>query len=110
MKWLTIEVRNNFDILLNEIKKLDTNFIKLNNVLYNIEDPTIRIEYDYLGNKLEKPFFISTKNDKIKEKFDKELNLNVFEIFDAANDIKIYYNRFSMHYVGYRQKSSSFKN
>ena len=105
-----IDFKNNLNLLLKELEKLDNNTIKVGGTYYNIYESKLNLSYDYLGNKLQKAFYIETKNKKINTKFDKELNIDIYEIFDASNDIKLIYNKFTLHYLGYRQKSNKFTN
>lgn len=105
-----IEFKDNLNILLKEFEKLDNNTIKVGGVYYNIYDSKLNLSHDYLGNRLQKNFYIDTKNKKITNKFDKELNISIYEIFDASNDIKLIFNKYTLHYLGYRQKTNKFIN
>jgi hypothetical protein len=109
-KYKNITIENNFDLLLKEIEKLNNDTIKIGGTLYNIQFSKLKLNYDYLGNKLQNNFYIQVNNSKIKSKFDKELNVDIYEIFDASNDIKLIYNKYSLHYLGYRQKLTKFTN
>jgi hypothetical protein len=103
-----LEFKNNLSLLLKEFEKLDNNIIKVGGTTFNIYESKLNLSYDYLGNKLQKIFYIEIKNEKISIKFDKELNLDIYEIFDASNDIKLIFNKYTLHYLGYRQKSNKF--
>ena len=105
-----LEFRNNLSLLLKEFEKLDNNTIKVGGTYYNIYESKLNLSHDYLGNRLQKNFYIDEKNKKINSKFDKELNTNIYEIFDASNDIKLIFNKFTLHYLGYKQKTNKFIN
>ena len=107
---LSIKFESSLDDLLKEILKIDNKTIKINEVDYNIYEPILNLNSDYLGNPVDKNFNIEIKNNKITVKFDKELNIDVYEIYDASNDIKLIFNKYSLHYLGYKIKSNKFTN
>ena len=105
-----LKFENNLENLLKEICMIDNTNIKINETIYNIYESKLNLSNDYLGNPIDKNFYIEIKNDKISVRFDKEFNIEIYEIFDELNDLKLIYNRYSLHYLGYKLKSNKFTN
>ena len=99
--------RNNLDKLLNEIRLVTGNSIKLNTNIYHISISKFEINYDYLGNRLSKSFELLVNDNKISIN-DNNKDNKIYEIYDASNDIKLIFNFYTLHYLGYMQSSNKF--
>ena len=100
---------NNLDKLINEIKKItegNSNEVKINNIMYNLHNSKFKINYDYLGNRLPKSFYLNTNDNKIRIK--SENNSKIYEIYDASNDVKLIFSFNTLHYLGYKQSAMKF--
>ena len=108
-KFLNLKFDNKLDNLLKEIRNIDNEII-LDGIVYNVYDSKLNINYDYLGNPINKKFYLKIKDNKVSIFFDKDLNLNIYEIIDESNDIRLIFDKFNLHYLGYKIKSGKFKN
>jgi len=99
---------DNINNILNIIQKIIGNNIKLHHIEYNLIQTKIKLKYDYLANPLNKEFSIQLDDNKLNIKNDKELDSKIYEIFDASNDIKLIFNYYTLHYLGYKQSSRKF--
>lgn len=106
-QFLKLKFENNLIKLLREISMVDNDII-LNGIIYNVYDAKLNINYDFLGNKIDKRFYLNLKDSKVSIFFDKDLNLNIYEIVDELNDVKLIFDKFNLQYLGYKMKSNKF--
>ena len=107
--FLKLKFDNKLDSLLKDISNIDSEII-INGILYDVYDSKININYDYLGNPINKKFYLKIKDNKVSVYFDKDLNINIYEIIDESNDVKLIFDKFNLHYLGYKIKSNKFTN
>lgn len=84
--------------------------IKINSIIYHLEDSQYLIDHDYLGNDLSKNIYLYENDKKIKVKFNEEMKLKIYEINDKSNDVILYYNYHTMHLIGYKDSTRGFVN
>ena len=116
-------IKKNASNVKNKIQKIDYiqkiidlinknigNTIKIRSILYYTEENQLILEHDYLGNKLNKSISIKYNDKKIRVKDNLDLKTKVYEINDKLNDIILYYNYYTLHFLGYKDLTRGFIN
>lgn len=101
---------NNIDKIIELIRTSIGETVKIRSVIYNLENSQIMINHDYLGNSISNNIYIFDNDKKIKIRFNNEINLKVYEITDRSNDIILYYNYNTFHFLGYKETNKNFIN
>lgn len=114
-------IKNNFNSIKKDIDNIDYiqkfidiidndigNSVKINNLTYKTNEDQILIDHDYLGNKIDTPIYLDVSDKKVKIKDNSDLKIKVFEINDKSNDIILFYNYSTFHFIGYKDSSRGF--
>lgn len=102
-----IEIEKNvldkFMILVMDILKKDT--IKVSDIEFNLTRSKLNIKFDFLGNIIKNHLEIFLDDKKIISKNNSFFNTDVYEIYDKVNEIKLLFNKYNLHYLGYLNKN-----
>lgn len=102
-----IEVEKNlldkFIILVKEILKTDN--IKISNIEHNLVKSKLNIKFDFLGNIIKNNLEIFLDDKKVISKKNTFFNTDVYEVYDKVNEIKLIFNKYNLHYLGYLNKN-----
>ena len=98
--------KNVLDLFMNLISDiLKTDSIKINNIDFNLTRSKLNIKFDFLGNIIKNNLFIFLDDKKIVSKNNSYFNTDVYEIYDKVNEIKLLFNKYNLHYLGYLNKN-----
>ena len=98
--------KNVLDKFFNMIKSiLKKDNIKIDNIEFNLIKSKLNIKFDFLGNIIKNQLEIFLDDKKISIKNNSYFNVEVYEVFDKVNEIKLLFNRYNLHYLGYLNKN-----
>lgn len=96
-------VLDKFLVLVKNILKKDN--IKIDNTEFNLTKSKLNIKFDFLGNIIKNQLEVFLDDKKISIKNNSYFNMEVYEVFDKVNEIKLLFNKYNLHYLGYLNKN-----
>ena len=98
--------KNSLDKFLNMVTTvLKQDNIKIDNMEFNLTNSKLKIKFDFLGNIIKNNLEIFINDKKILTKTNNYFNTEVYEIYDKVNDIKLIFNKYNLHYLGFLNKN-----
>ena len=79
--------------------------LKINDIEFNLTRSKLNIKFDFLGNIIKNQLEIFLDDKKISIKNNSYFNIDVYEVFDKVNEIKLIFNKYNLHYLGYLNKN-----
>jgi hypothetical protein len=90
-------VLDKFLVLLNNVLKKDS--ILIDKTEFNITKSKLNIKFDFLGNIIKNQLEIFLDDKKVSIKNNSYFNMEVYEVFDKVNEIKLLFNKYNLHYL-----------
>jgi hypothetical protein len=98
--------KNSLDKFMNLVSSiLKQDNIKIDNTEFNLTNSKLKIKFDFLGNIIKNNLEIFLNDKKIISKNNSYFNTNVYEIYDKVNEVKLVFNKYNLHYLGFINKN-----
>lgn len=98
--------KNSLDKFMNLVSSiLKQDNIKIDNTEFNLTNNKLKIKFDFLGNIIKNNLEIFLNDKKVTSKNNSYFNTDVYEIYDKVNEVKLIFNKYNLHYLGFINKN-----